>query len=81
MTIRSENAGQLVREPDVGRSLSYSLMVDGSAVDLSASVAISVNPTGSLSGESLPVDIKIGDVSGAFAGRYTDVISFEISPF
>ena len=81
MTIRSANAGQLVREPDVGRSLSYSLMVDGSAVDLSASAAISINPTGSLSGESLPVDIKIGDVSGAFAGRYTDIISFEISPF
>lgn len=61
-------------------TITYTAILDGSPLDLSVPANRSVDPPRTAAGISLPFDIVIGPAEGKFAGRYEDVISFDVSP-
>lgn len=84
LQISSENAGFLMPEgrdvPPEAAGVPYHLVLDDVLVDLREPSERQIAAPRSVSGASLPMDIVIDDATAKMGGRYSDVISFEISP-
>ena len=83
--IRSENNGRLLLQEkgskgSGGDYINYSVNVDGVSSELKSALSLRRRAALDLRGSSYPMIIKIGDVEGAFAGRYKDVITIEVRP-
>lgn len=80
ISISSLNDGKLKHETKNNYVL-YDLTIDGSPVSISylASIIKIGNGISSPNGTRLPVFVKIGDVSKATAGTYTDVITINVA--
>ncbi len=77
-TIESENDGAMVSLEDEAHRISYSATFDGSPLLLSSGETIRRRPAPTLDGSQYRLDIQIGNVAGAFAGRYQDNITVEM---
>ena len=80
ITVSSENKGRLLMEKTTHDFIDYSVSVDGESSTLEAPLNLRRPVTQDLRGTSYPMDVKIGNVEGAFAGVYRDVISIEVQP-
>ncbi|WP_010184897.1 hypothetical protein [Sphingomonas sp. PAMC 26605] len=80
LSFSSEHRGSLVNEGDARYRVGYQLAFDGVALDLSAPQQREVTAPLSIAGTAFPIDVTIGDVRGAMAGRYSDTVSIEVSP-
>ena len=82
LTISSENGGVLrhAARPDEAVPIAYAASLDGEPLDLTQAVSQDRDPPRTLAGRSLPLDIELGAVAGAMAGRYEDVLTVEFSP-
>lgn len=77
--VSSENSGVLKgSEPET--SVNYSVVVDKVRSELDKPLKLSRPVTKSLKGASYPMQVIVGDVNGAFAGVYEDMITVEVMP-
>ena len=80
LSFTSSNRGVL-KAINGNAEIPYSAKIDGNPLNLSQTTLHTVNPPRTRAGASLPFDIKVGDISKAFAGRYEDTITIEIAPY
>lgn len=81
LSLASENGGELIHESnELAPPIQYSVILEGVPIDLREPVSQDRDPPRTLEGQSLPMDITLGDIAGAMAGRYEDVITIEFSP-
>ena len=79
--VSSENGGKLVHDTAPDLTINYQLSLDGEVVPLASPSQLQKSPERSLAGENLPLDVILTeDLSKKFAGRYRDIVRFEISP-
>lgn len=76
--ISSENAGRLVSQDDTALEIPYSAWFDGEQLDLKGEVIVGRRPDATLSGSQYRLDVEVGNVAGAFAGVYRDVVTVEL---
>jgi len=79
ITVSSENNGRL-KGSEPATFIDYSVTVDNISSDLSQPLSIKRPVIRSLSGASYPMQVKVGNVEGAFAGIYEDMITVEVRP-
>ncbi len=78
--ISSKNHGVMANDDaPTADPIPYDLRLDGQSVDLSGVARRAVDPPLTVDGVSLPMDITIGNVDGKMAGRYSDVITIDVS--
>jgi hypothetical protein len=75
--VTSEAHGKLVQT--TGAGIPYALTVNGAPVDLSTAKTINVPIADSVHGQTMPVEVLVGDFHNAPVGHYRDVITFQIS--
>ena len=75
--VSSEAHGKLVQT--TGASIPYAITVDGSPVDLSAPNMLEIPLADSVRGQTMPVQVMVGDFENAPVGHYRDVVTFRIS--
>jgi len=80
ITISSENRGRLRMEKTDNSFIPYSVEVDGENSTLEAPLNLQRPVAQNLRGSAYPMTVKIGDVNGAFAGQYQDVLTVEVRP-
>lgn len=80
ITVSSENNGRLLLEQTSNNYIGYSVSVDGEMSTLETPLNLRRGVAQDLRGSSYPMDITIGDVKGAFAGLYKDLITVEVTP-
>lgn len=76
----SANRGYLSHVGVPGATIPYSLSLDGAPVDLSGEWRQPVNIPTNQQGQSLQIEVTIGDFANALAGTYRDDVTIEISP-
>jgi spore coat protein U-like protein len=85
VTMQSENRQVMVHErtPAVADTVSYEVVLNGGAVDLSSGAPVQVlSGTGTTpaTGMSFPIEFTVGNLSGAeAAGTYSDVINVTVT--
>jgi hypothetical protein len=81
VTLSSDNQGRLahVDHPDQ-HAVDYSIVFDGASSDLRAPLTVLRHAPRSLAGTSFPLEIIIGDASGAPAGAYRDYLRVDVRP-
>lgn len=85
VTMQSQNRQLLVhqRAPSVADTVAYSVILNGSGIDLSTGAAVQVitgNGTTPATGASFPIEFVVGTLLGTeIAGTYSDVINVEVS--
>lgn len=80
ITIVSENEGRLKMTNDEGVFVNYSVDVDGETSELESPLEIIRAIEKTIRGSAYPIKIQVGDVDGAFAGSYRDIITVEVRP-
>jgi hypothetical protein len=75
--VSSEARGKLVQTSGAG--IPYSITVQGMPVDLSAPSSLDIALADSVRGQTMPVDVTVGDFENAPVGHYRDVVTFRIS--
>ncbi len=80
ITAVSQNGGRLVNDdaPD-SPGVPYRLEIDGVAASLESPLTLQRRPPASLDGASYPMRFTLGDVSGAYAGTYRDVVTVDVT--
>lgn len=78
--LTSENNGTLQHVDEEDLSIDYSVTVDGAPSTLARPFNLirAVDPV--ISGSAYPIQITVGEVEGAFAGAYRDIITVEVRP-
>ena len=61
-------------------SVNYSVVVDKVRSELDMPLNLNRPVSKSLKGVSYPMQVIVGDVNGAFAGTYEDMITVEVRP-
>ena len=85
VTMQSENRQVMVHErtPAVADTVSYEVVLNGGAVDLSSGAPVQVlggTGTTPATGMSFPIEFTVGNISGAeAAGTYSDVINVTVT--
>jgi hypothetical protein len=81
LTIDSAHLGRLMREGggDGEEGIAYAAELAGASVDLRQHYEQKIDPPHSLEGESLPLDLSLGDVGPNIAGQYSDVLTLVLS--
>lgn len=81
LSIASANGGYLMRTDHAANEagVPYQAAFDGRAVDLARGWAEEFEPPASLAGASLPLDLTLGTVGPRPAGRYSDLLTIELS--
>ena len=82
LTIDSENKGVLKHKdyPKEAPPIPYTAKLDGEVVDLTKQFEAEYDLPKTYAGQSIPLELKLGEVKGAMAGKYADIIVFEFSP-
>lgn len=82
LTIDSENNGQLIHKenPEKALPIPYSARLDASEINLETMYIQDFDIPRTYSGQSLPFELTLGDISGAMAGDYEDTLTIEFSP-
>lgn len=80
ITLSSENNGALVHAKFKDSRIAYGVNVDGVQTDLRAPRTIRRKIARNFNGSSYPINFTIGEVSGAFAGVYKDIVIVEVRP-
>lgn len=75
--VSSEARGKLVQTSGAG--IPYAITVQGLPVDLSAPSTLDIALADSVRGQTMPVNVVVGDFQNAPVGRYRDVVTFRIS--
>jgi len=78
--VSSENHGRLRHTTEDNSFINYSVNVDGRRSTLSSPLELKRSVARNFRGSNYPIVIKIGDVSGAYAGAYKDIISIDVEP-
>ena len=79
--VSSENNGRLILQDETNRNfINYSISIDGVSSTLKSPLVLRRPAALNLRGSSYPMTIKVGDVDGAFAGQYKDVVTVEVRP-
>ena len=85
VTMQSENRQVMVHErnPAVADTVSYEVVLNGGAVDLSSGAPVQVlrgTGTTPATGASFPIEVTVGNLSGTeAAGTYSDVINVTVT--
>ena len=77
--VSSENAG-VMKGSEPKTSVNYSVVVDKVRSELDKPLTLNRPVPKSLKGTSYPMQVIVGDVEGAFAGIYEDMITVEVRP-
>lgn len=82
VTFNSEHRGRLANTPLVGPQayIGYEVALDGEVVPLDRITRMPVDPPRTLDGMSMPLTFTLGQVGGAMAGGYTDLLTISVSP-
>ncbi len=80
LMIDSKNGGYLVGGNAGHARIGYGLAIDGAPVALSAPSFRTIAPPLTIDGVALDLRVKVGDVGGMPAGRYSDTITVDVSP-
>lgn len=82
VTFDSEHRGRLASKTLVGPPvyIGYEVALDGAAVPLDRVTRLPVDPPRTLEGMSLPLVFTLGQVRGAMAGAYNDLLTITVSP-
>ncbi|QYF85962.1 hypothetical protein [Brevundimonas sp. PAMC22021] len=86
VTVTSENRGRLLLQteadeapaPETRPHIAYTLTLDAQPVDLSAPADVDVDPPRTYRGRSMEMILQLQDVPPGPAGRYQDLITFEV---
>lgn len=78
--LTSDNQGKLANQESEGFFIPYSVVVDGVSSNLEAPLEITRRPPRNLAGAAYPMDVILGDVTGAASGRYEDMIHIDVFP-
>jgi hypothetical protein len=81
LSIDSQNQGKLLLNGQPGESegITYSLMLSQETIDLSRHWQRQIAPPHTMAGESIPLDLTLGQVGGQPAGTYSDMITIVLS--
>ncbi len=77
--VSSENGG-IMKGSETDTSVNYSVVVDKVRSELDMPLNLNRPVSKSLKGVSYPMQVIVGDVNGAFAGTYEDMITVEVRP-
>ncbi|MBD2840993.1 hypothetical protein [Erythrobacter rubeus] len=77
-TIQSENGGALVSQDQAEHRIEYFATFDGEPLALASDQVVRRRPEANLQGSQYRLDIRVGDVTGAFSGTYQDNITVEM---
>lgn len=82
LSIASQNQGKLhhKEKPDTAQPIPYTAHLTNEEIDLSGIVIRNYDLPPSYQGESLPFELTLGEVAGAMAGDYEDILTIEFSP-
>lgn len=82
LTVESENKGVLKHKvhPKEAPPIEYIVELDKKVIDLSKKYEAEYDLPKTYAGQSVPLKLTLGDVDGAMAGKYNDIINFEFSP-
>jgi hypothetical protein len=80
VSFRSANLGWLVNDRAPGARVRYAMTLAGRPVDLAATTVTTVDAPRSVDGDAFSIDVTVGDVGGASAGRYSDTVTIDVSP-
>jgi hypothetical protein len=75
--VSSEARGGLVQT--AGARIPNAITVDGMPVNLSAPSMLEIPLADSVRGQTMPVQVTVGDFENAPVGHYRDVVTFRIS--
>lgn len=78
--VGSDNAGTMLHTLDKRSAVPYALTINGTSIDLgrnTVTIATGVGPTG-MEGDRYEMRATIGEVAGALAGDYSDVINITV---
>ncbi len=76
--IGSENGGKLIGLDNPEQAIDYSASFDGEPLALESGQIVARRPDPTLAGSRYRLDLQIGNVSGAFAGTYQDILTVEL---
>jgi hypothetical protein len=83
LTFTSANRGRLrlqsEGDEDAEGYLDYAVAFEGGVLDLSQVATRDVDPPRTYAGQSYDLELRLGEVGGARAGRYNDELTIEIS--
>ncbi|URW75581.1 hypothetical protein M9980_13815 [Sphingomonas donggukensis] len=79
LSFTSQQHGYLASTGASGR-IAYAMTFDGRPVDLAAPATIAIDAPPSLRGASFELAVRVPDVTGAVAGRYSDTVVIDVSP-
>lgn len=82
VTFDSEHRGRLATKPLSGPPgyIGYQVALDGADVPLDRVTRLPVDPPRTLEGMSMPLTFTLGQVGGARAGGYNDLLTISVSP-
>lgn len=80
VSFRSANLGWLVNDRAPNARVRYAMTLAGRPVDLAATTVQTLDAPRSIDGDAFSIDVTVGDVGGANAGRYSDTVTIDISP-
>lgn len=80
VSLDSENHGVLAHiENRALPPIPYSATFDGSPANLTSTYVVQRTPPLSTKGASYKFEVKLGDLSGKFAGRYKDIVTINVN--
>lgn len=76
--VRSEHGGRMVNSVNKAYAVPYTMQLGGVAVALDVGEQRAAGPSGSLTGQSMPMVVRVGEIGPVAAGTYSDTITIEI---
>lgn len=81
ITLISENNGRMKHKTAHHSFINYTIDFDGTTSDLKSPLSLIRPVAKNLSGSVYPLNVTIGDVRGAYSGRYRDIITVNVDPY
>ena len=81
ITLSSENNGRMKHKTAHHSFIDYSINFDGTNSKLKSPLNLIRPVAENLSGSAFPLAITVGEVRGAYSGRYRDIITINVDPY
>lgn len=79
--LTSQNNGRMKHQTAHHSYINYSINFDGTTSELKSPLHLIRPVAKNLTGSNYPLSVTIGDVSGAYSGRYRDIITVNVDPY
>jgi hypothetical protein len=80
VSFRSTNSGWLVNDRAPNSRVRYAMELAGRPINLDAVTTTTLDAPQSIDGGAFSIDVTVGKVEGAAAGRYSDTVTIDVSP-